>query len=208
MASDLDREQLLEGVVEGDPWKAFGLAYTLTLTELRRECRIKQSEFHQDKGNPTLISQLANDCASVICGRQHAVSHCLQIAAKIMLYDLRADYNLKRKREWVEQEKKDRYDRVVSQSNVEKAKILLGSFEKVSRSDASKHTDIRQLFRRAFALGNHEAGILMKAIGIQSVMNYKRSRVAIFGTLGLKVSTPETKQQIPVNVLRVDSAGT
>ena len=117
------------------------------------------------------------------------MSHCLLIAARVMLYDLRADYNLKRKRERVEQEKKDRYDRVVSQKNMEKAKILLGSFEKVSRSDASKHTDIRQLFKRAFALGNHEAGMLMKAIGIQSVMNYKRSRVAISGTSGLKVST-------------------
>ena len=164
MASDLDRERLLEGVVEGDPWKAFGLARTLTPAALRRECRIKQSEFHQDKGNPTLISQLANDCASVICGRQHAVSHCLQIAARIMLYDLRADCNLKRKRERVEQEKKDRFDRVVSQNNVDKAKILLRSFEKVSRSDASKYMDIRQLFKRVFALGNHEAGMLMKAI--------------------------------------------
>ena len=123
MASEFDTRQLLEGVVEGNPWKAFGLACTLTLAELRRECRIKQSEFHQDKGNPILISQLANDCASVLCGRQHRLTSCLQIAANKFLNDLMQqgiDDFRRHMRERAELERKAHFDRVVSRSNVER----------------------------------------------------------------------------------------
>ena len=67
MASELETKRLLEGIVAGNPFQAFGLSPMSPSAQLRRDVRQRQASFHQDSGNPSSISQLANGCADVIC---------------------------------------------------------------------------------------------------------------------------------------------
>ena len=191
MALESEIRQLLEGVVAGDPFQAFSLSILLPLAQMRRECRRKQMTFHQDKGNPISISQLANECACVICGRQAELTSCIKDTAKTLLSDMRrkqeCDNFLKHLLEWRERDRQIHYDKVTSSENKRKAELLVGTFERVSRSDATAHADIRKIFQRAFGLSNNEAGWLMKEMGIQAVCNYKKIRVAIKDSHGLKV---------------------
>jgi len=193
MASELETKQLLEGVVAGDPFQAFGVSPLLPLAQMRKECRHKQVTFHQDKGNPISISQLANGCADVICGRAPVLIESLKVAAKPLLEDIRKqqghDNYLKRLKEWAARDKKAHYDRVTSNENKRKAELLVGTFEHVSRSEASPIADVRQIFQRAFGFSNHEAGWIMEKLGIRSVMNYKKVRIAIKGSSGLRMPT-------------------
>jgi hypothetical protein len=192
MAAQLETRQLLEGVVAGNPFQAFGISPLLPPAQLRRECRQRQANYHQDRGNPVSISQLANGCADVICGRAPMLTESLKIAAKPLLEDICKQQGhenyLRRLKEWVARDRQAHHDRI-TYGNKGKAELLIGTFEHVSRSEASPIADVRQIFQRAFGLSSHEAGWVMKEVGIRSEANYKKIRVAIKDSTGLRIPT-------------------
>ena len=184
-------ERLLSGVAARDPHRAFGVTAALSPSNLRRECRRNQALFHQDRGNALAVSQIANACADVMCDRVPVLSGEIVATAIDLLREIRQrteqEQWAKLMQEWREGDKKARVDRVVTVENKRKAEVLLGTFERVPRSDASPAADVRAVFQRAFGVSNHEAGWLMKELGIRGIMNYKRLKVAIVDGIGLKI---------------------
>ena len=93
--------------------------------------------FHEDKGNTTAISQLANGCADVLSGRQGALGEELVALASQLLQEIQQSKEqeqcVKLMQEWRERDKKARVDRVMTVDNKRKAEMLLGTFERVSR---------------------------------------------------------------------------
>ena len=92
-------------------------------------------------------------------------------------------------KEWRDRDKHARIERVMTPENKQKASLLLFSFERVTRSEATPHADVRAVFQRAFGLTNNEAGYLMREVGVRVAMNYKRVYIAHVGESGLKVPT-------------------
>ena len=132
MATQYQVDQLLRGVAGRNPFRAFGITNWLPPADLRRECRRQMAIYHEDKGNTTTISQLANGCADVICGRQRELGDALVASASQLLHELeqnRAEerYELLRQR-WIEMDKQARIDRVMSVENkwlAEKQQIIM-----------------------------------------------------------------------------------
>ena len=187
MASELETKRLLEGIAAGNPFEEFGLSPMSPPAQLRREVRQKQALFHEDRGNPISISQLANGCADVICGRAPEITETLKATAKPVLLEIRKQRGREFLKEWAARDRQAHYDRVTSRENKRKAEMLLSTFELVPRSEATPFADVRQIFQRAFGLSNHEARWILKELGIRSAMNYKKIRVAINDSSGLKV---------------------
>ena len=186
-------ERLLSGVTTGDPYTTIKVIWTLPPSQLKRECRRYQATFHQDRGNLLAVSQIANACADVICHRALVLSGEIVATAMELLQQVtqrvRQEQWAKIMQEWRDGDKQARIDRVTTPENNRKASLLLSSFERVKRSEATPHADVRSVFQRAFALTNHEAGWLMRAVGISSATNYKRLKVAIVDGIGLKIPT-------------------
>ena len=81
------------------------------------------------------------------------------------------------------------FNRAVSAENMERGKLTLASFERVSRTDASAFVDVKLLFRRAFNLTPQETVWLMGELGIKGHTNYKKVYVACEDKDGLKIPT-------------------
>ena len=196
MASVDDIRQLLEGCVARNPFQAFGISSIAQIAEVRRECKQKQALYHQDKGNPVIISQLANACADSISGRSMLLDDGILASAESLLADLRAqekqDAILKTLQEWRTRDRAAHFNKVVSAENVERGKLVLASFERVPRTDASAFVEVKLLFRRAFNLTPQEAGWLMGELGIKGHTNYKKVYVACEDKDGLKIPTART----------------
>ena len=187
MASELETKRLLEGIVAGNPFQAFGLSPMTHSAQLRKEVRQRQASFHQDRGNPISTSQLANGCTDAICGRAYDITETLKATATPLLLEIRKQQGRDILKEWAARDRQAHYDRVTSSENKRKAEMLLSTFELVPRSEATPFADVRQIFQRAFGLSNHEAGWLVKELGIRSVINLKTIRVAINDSSGLKI---------------------
>ena len=186
MASELETKRLLEGIVAGNPFQEFGLSPMTHSAQLRKEVRQRQASFHQDRGNPISISQPASGCADVISGRAYDITETLKATATPLL-EIRKQHGRDILKEWAARDRQAQYDRVTSSENKRKAEMLLSTFELVPRSEATPFADVRQIFQRAFGLSNHEAGWLVKELGIRSVINFKTIRVAINDSSGLKI---------------------
>ena len=76
--------------------------------------------------------------------------------------------------EWRDRDKQARIDCATTPENTRKALLLMSNFERVKRSEATPHADVRIAFQRAFGLTNNEAGYLMRAVGVRVATNYKR----------------------------------
>ena len=152
--------ELLSGVAARDPYRAFGINATLPPPQLRRECRRKQAMFHQDRGNSLVVSQLANACADVLCDRVPMLEEGLVGTALELLREDRQRTGQEQwatlMKEWRDRDKRARIERVLTPANKEKASLLLASFERVKRSEATPHADVRAVFQRAFGLTNKE----------------------------------------------------
>ena len=193
MAEQHDVNQLLSGVAGGDPYHAFGIITALSPSQLRRECRRKQAAFHQDKGNSLVVSQLANACADVLCDRVPVLAGEIVATASRLLEEVRQcadrEQYTKLMQEWRDRDKQARIDRATTPENKRRALLLMSSFERVKRSEATPHADVRIAFQRAFGLTNNEAGYLMRAVGVRAAINYKRMYIAHDGEFGLRIPT-------------------
>ncbi len=130
-----------------------------------------------------IISQLANAGADSISGRSMLLDDAILASAESLLADLRAqekqDAILKTLQEWRTRDRAAHFNKVVSAENVERGKLVLASFERVPRTDASAFVEVmllfrnsafvemKLLFRRAFNLTPQEAGWLMGELGIK-----------------------------------------
>ena len=94
-------------------------------------------------------------------------------------------------RGWMARDRKAHIDRVTTDEDKRKAEMLLGTFEHVSRQEASRITEVRRVFQRALCLSNHEAGWNMQHVGVDSIMNCKKVRIAVSvaARAGLKIPT-------------------
>ena len=193
MASESEVIQLLEGVVADDACAAFGLSHLLPPAKLRRECRRIQALFHEDKGNATCLSQLANDCAAVICGRQFVLTSCLRSTAQTMLHALVTKHEFATFKEnlkaWAQRRRDNHYAHVTSPERVQKAELLVGTMECVPRSQATAYIDLKKLFQRTFTFTPQEACWLMQKVGLHSVANSHRVKVVSKGKTGLRLPT-------------------
>ena len=162
MASQRQVEQLLKGVVEQDLLQAFGISTCLSPAAHRQACRRSQAAFHQDKGNSRDISQIANGVADVLSGRQRRLEATVVALASQLLQELRQnrakEEHAQLMQRWKELGRKRRIETVTTAENQRKATLLLDSFEKVRRSDATSHGDVRDAFKGAFGLTSIEAG--------------------------------------------------
>ena len=197
-ATEAEVEQLLEGALIGDAFRAFGLAYSLTREQLQSECRIYQSLFQQDKGNPITVSQIANACASVICGKDSRLSEGIMKDARVEFQEL-----MKAQRERAKASRTEfkptyefncndgnafftklRHDRVTSPEMVSRAKGLVNTFEVVPRSQATPHTTVRKVFMRVLNLTSVECGWLMGKAGLRRINNSKILRSQLPARMG------------------------
>ena len=162
-------EQLLLGAAAGNPYRAFGFIGAVTPVQLRKGCRQKQAMFHPDKGGSLALSQLANGCADVLSGKATALGDDLITLASQLLQELQEgkeqEHYVKLIQEWRARDRKAHIDRVMTAENKRKAEMLLGTFEHVSRQEASRITEVRRVFQRALCLSNHEAGWIMQHVG-------------------------------------------
>ena len=129
MAAQRDVNQLLSGVAIGDPHQEFGVCLTVPSLQLRRGCRRKQALSHQDKGIPSEVSQLANACADVLCGRVPMLGDETIETASRLLVEVRqrteqAQYT-KLMQEWRERDKQARIERVTTPEHKEKALLFI-----------------------------------------------------------------------------------
>ena len=193
MAGQHDVNQLLSGVAVGDPYHAFGITTTLPPSQLGRECRRKQAAFRQDKGNPLAVSQLANACADVLCDRVPMLVGKIVATASRLFEEVRQradrEQYTKLMQEWRDRDKQARIDRATSPDNKRRVLLLMSSFERVKRSEATPHADVRIAFQSAFGLTNNEAGYLMRAVGVRAAVNYKRTYIAQDGEFVLRIPT-------------------
>ena len=94
-----------------------------------------------------------------------------------MLTDLRAQEKqyeiLKTLQEWRTRDRAAHFNKVVSAEN-ERGKLVLASFERVPRTDASAFVDVKLLFRRASNLTPQEAGWLMDELDIKGHTTFKK----------------------------------
>ena len=194
-ATETEVEQLLAGALTGNAYEAFGLHYSLTRAQLEAECRIFQKAFHEDRGNTTMSSQIANACASVLTGKERCISECIREDARKLFRELmqtqrdRADARRQEsncndyKAFW----RKRSHDRVTSPKMVSQAEALISTFEVVPRAQATPHTILLKVFMRVLNLTTVECGWLMEKMGLRRINNSKNIKVTTTGKDGLKI---------------------
>ena len=94
--------------------------------------------------------------------------------------------------DWRTRDRAAHFNKVVSAENMARGKLVLASFERVPRTDASAFVEVKLLFRRAFNLTPQEAGWLMGELGIKGHKKYKKVYVACEDKDGLKIPTART----------------
>ena len=184
MASKGDVETLLQGALRGDPYGAFGLHRSLSEQQLKSECRRLQSMYHADRGNSTDVSQIANACASVLCGKDWELSDCIRDTARRSFQDLmRKQAPMSAKACCMNLI----IDRVTSPKMVSQAELLVSTFDVVPRTQATPHSVVRKVLMRALNLTTVECGWLIEKAGLRRVTNSQGVKVTTTGQGGLKV---------------------
>ena len=207
-ATETEVEQLLAGALIGNAYEAFGLHYSLTRAQLEAECRIFQKAFHEDRGNATMISQIANACASVLTGKERCISECIREDARKLFRELMKTQRDRAERQ--ESNSKDlpsdkagrqeskadhfkaffsnlAHDRVTSPKMMSRAEGLVNTFEVVPRVQATPHTTVRRVFMRVLNLTSVECGWLMEKLGLRRTTNSLNMKVTTTGQDGLKI---------------------
>ena len=150
---------------------------------------ISKKMFHADKGNSTVVSQIANACASVLTRKENYISDCIMTAARNLLQELfRTQRGGARTRKQECDTNRGRafftkweYDRVTSSQIVDQAKGLVSTFEIVPRAQSTPHTTVRKVFMRILNLSTVECGWLMEKAGLCRTNNSKHVEVTTTG---------------------------
>ena len=117
-----------------------------------------------------------------------AIETTFKLLKEVLASRAHASY-LNLMQQWKDDDRRDHIQRVTSSENIRKGQLLIQSFERVTRAEASSHAIVRAVFQRAFGFTNHEAGWLMKELGLKAAVNSKRISVAYLGPHGLKIRT-------------------
>ena len=90
---------------------------------------------------------------SFMVRQQHLGADLITLASQL-LKELQEgkeqEHYVKLIQEWRARDRKAHIDRVMTAENKRKAEMLLGTFEHVSRQEASRITEVRRVFQRAF----------------------------------------------------------